>query len=358
LLGKGGNDPERESSGQKTTGQNEEHDSSEVEMTEIMGNGETKLGTPSEPRVEPVDTIIELLLGFQNRKNTKDEVLEESQVRYLCTTAKQVMMGQPMLLDVPPPVKILGDIHGQYRDLLRLFKKGGFPPESSYLFLGDYVDRGKLGIEVICLLLAYKIRYPTGFWLLRGNHECASINRIYGFYDECKRKYNYQTWKLFIQCFDCFPIAAIVGSKIFCVHGGLSPEITHLSQILAIKRPISVPDAGIITDILWSDPDSNNDGWGENDRGVSYTFGKDVLQSFLNRHDLDLVCRAHQVVEDGYKFFPGRLLITIFSAPNYCSFENAAAMMAVDETLMCSFQVMQFEPAQSILQRFSKVAKS
>jgi hypothetical protein len=91
---------------------------------------------------------------------------------------------------------------------------------------------------------------------------------------------------------------------------------------------------------LWSDPDKQIQGWGENDRGVSFTFGADIVTSFLKRHDLDLICRAHQVVEDGYEFFAKRQLVTLFSAPNYCGeFDNAGAMMSVDETLMCSFQV-------------------
>ncbi|MGH0123609.1 UNVERIFIED_CONTAM: hypothetical protein FKN15_050211 [Acipenser sinensis] len=235
-----------------------------------------------------------------------------------------------------------GDIHGQYYDLLRLFEYGGFPPESNYLFLGDYVDRGKQSLETICLLLAYKIKYPENFFLLRGNHECASINRIYGFYDECKRRYNIKLWKTFTDCFNCLPIAAIVDEKIFCCHGGLSPDLQSMEQIRRIMRPTDVPDQGLLCDLLWSDPDKDVLGWGENDRGVSFTFGAEVVAKFLHKHDLDLICRAHQVVEDGYEFFAKRQLVTLFSAPNYCGeFDNAGAMMSVDETLMCSFQVVE-----------------
>ena len=170
---------------------------------------------------------------------------------------------------------------------MRLFEYGGFPPESNYLFLGDYVDRGKQSLESICLLLAYKIKYPENFFLLRGNHECASINRIYGFYDECKlkntkkkpvlptlthfaqlpfssgsshsklipfheffilgkRRFNIKLWKTFTDCFNCLPIAAIVDEKIFCCHGGLSPDLQSMEQIRRIMRPTDVPDTGEI----------------------------------------------------------------------------------------------------------------
>ncbi|KAF9609317.1 hypothetical protein IFM89_015562 [Coptis chinensis] len=234
-----------------------------------------------------------------------------------------------------------GDIHGQYSDLLRLFEYGGLPPQANYLFLGDYVDRGKQSLETICLLLAYKIKYPENFFLLRGNHECASINRIYGFYDECKRRFNVRLWKIFTDCFNCLPVAALIDEKILCMHGGLSPDLQSLDQIRNLQRPTDVPDTGLLCDLLWSDPSKDVKGWGMNDRGVSYTFGPDKVTEFLQKHDLDLICRAHQVVEDGYEFFADRQLVTIFSAPNYCGeFDNAGAMMSVDETLMCSFQIL------------------
>ncbi len=135
-------------------------------------------------------------------------------------------------------------------------------------------------------------------------------------------------------------MAAIIDEKIFCCHGGLSPDLQSMEQIRRIMRPTDVPDQGLLCDLLWSDPDKDITGWGENDRGVSFTFGGEVVSKFLHKHDLDLICRAHQVVEDGYEFFAKRQLVTLFSAPNYCGeFDNAGAMMSVDETLMCSFQV-------------------
>jgi serine/threonine-protein phosphatase PP1 catalytic subunit len=250
-------------------------------------------------------------------------------------------VSQPVLLDLEAPLKIVGDIHGQYFDLLRLFEYGGFPPESNYLFLGDYVDRGPNGLETICLLFAYKIKYPLNFFMLRGNHESAAINRIYGFYEECKERYGLKIWKSFNDCFNCLPLGAIIEEKILCIHGGLSPDLKSLDQIRRIARPTEIPDAGLLCDLLWADPDTDQAGWGANDRGFSFTFGGDVVASFLKKHDFDLIVRAHQVVEDGYEFFAKRQLVTVFSAPNYCGeFDNAGAMMSVDSSLMCSFQIL------------------
>ncbi|KAK1394235.1 Serine/threonine-protein phosphatase [Heracleum sosnowskyi] len=258
----------------------------------------------NEQGIEPsvLDDIINRLLEFRQARTARQVQLSETDIRQLCAASREIFLQQPNLLELEAPIKICGDIHGQYGDLLRLFEYGGFPPEANYLFLGDYVDRGKQSLETICLLLAYKIKYPENFFLLRGNHECASINRIYGFYDE---------------------------------------YLTNLDQIRNITRPTDVPDSGLVCDLLWSDPSREVKGWGMNDRGVSYTFGQDKVAEFLMQHDMDLVCRAHQVVEDGYEFFAERQLVTIFSAPNYCGeFDNAGAMMSVDESLMCSFQIL------------------
>ncbi|KAL3611206.1 hypothetical protein D5086_002226 [Populus alba] len=283
-----------------------------------------------------LDSIISRLLELRQTRLAKQPQvqLSENEIRQLCAVAKEIFLQQPNLLELEAPIKLCGDIHGQYSDLLRLFEYGGFPPSANYLFLGDYVDRGKQSLETICLLLAYKIKYPENFFLLRGNHESASINRIYGFYDECKRRFNVKLWKTFTDCFNCLPVAALIDDKILCMHGGLSPELTNMDQIRNLPRPTDVPDSGLLCDLLWSDPDRDIKGWGMNDRGVSYTFGPDKVAEFLMRNDMDLVCRAHQVVEDGYEFFAERQLVTIFSAPNYCGeFDNAGAMMSAKNKL-------------------------
>jgi serine/threonine-protein phosphatase PP1 catalytic subunit len=289
-----------------------------------------------------LDSIIEQLTSLRTTDPNTKANISESDVSTLCSMAKTEFMKEPMLLEVNAPVKICGDIHGQYGDLLRLFEYGGYPPESNYLFLGDYVDRGKQSMEVICLLFAYRLKYPQKFFVLRGNHECSSINRLYGFYDECKRRYSVKLYRQFTDCFNCMPVSAIVGERILCMHGGLSPSLESLDSIRDIRRPTAVPDQGLMCDLLWADPDPDVKGWGENDRGVSYTFGSDIVDSITSKLGIDLVCRGHQVVEDGYEFFAKRKLVTIFSACNYCGeFDNAGGLMSVKDDMMCSFQILQ-----------------
>ena len=297
---------------------------------------------------EEIDDILGQLLSAREAPPQTEISLPEDTIVSLLGTARDILLEQPMLLELNAPISIVGDIHGQYCDLLRLFEMGGSPSTSRpYLFLGDYVDRGAQGIECICLLATYKIKFPENFFMLRGNHECPSINRIYGFYDECKRRYSVKLWRLMNDMMNCLPIAAIVDERMFCVHGGLSPDLVAFDQVLDIERPAQVPDQGLLCDFLWADPDPDIRGWEENARGVSYTFGADCVSNFLEQHDFDLVVRAHQVVEDGYEFFADRQLVTIFSAPNYCGeFDNAGAMMIVDENLCCSFKILR--PSKSL----------
>lgn len=271
---------------------------------------------------------------------TSAKLPSEQQIKSLLSAARSVLLAQPALLEIEAPINIVGDIHGQFGDMLRYFDMSNVE-QSSYLFLGDYVDRGKQSLEVMTLLLALKVKRPENIFLLRGNHECASITRIYGFYDECKRRFNIKLWKQFCDVFNCLPVAAVIDERIFCCHGGLSPELTHFDSVRRIQRPTEVPDTGLVCDLLWADPDKDISGWAENDRGVSYCFGADAAASFLAQHSLDLIVRAHQVCEDGYEFFANRRLVTVFSAVNYCGeFDNDGALMEVKDDLECSFKLL------------------
>ena len=200
------------------------------------------------------DFIKRLLDAGYAGKVTKSVCLKNAEITAICHRARECFLSQPALLELDAPVKIVGDVHGQYTDLIRMFEMCGFPPSSNFLFLGDYVDRGKQSLETILLLLCYKLKYPENFFLLRGNHECANVTRVYGFYDECKRRCNVKIWKTFIDTFNTLPVAAIVAGKIFCVHGGLSPALDHMDDIRNIARPTDVPDYGLLNDLLWSDP--------------------------------------------------------------------------------------------------------
>ena len=297
-----------------------------------------------------VDSIIDKLLSVRGNKPGKQVDLKEEEIKFLIEKSVQIIKEQKMLVDLEAPLHVCGDIHGQYYDLLRIFEHCGYPGEYNYLFLGDYVDRGKQSLETVCLLLAYKIKYPTKVTLLRGNHESSVTNRIYGFYDECKRRYNVRIWRSFTDLFNYLPVAALIDDKILCMHGGLSPELKNLQNIENITRPTEIPDSGLLCDLLWSDPDKEVLEYDENDRGVSVIFGEKIVEDFNKKNDLDLIIRAHQVVDEGYEFFANRQLITIFSAPNYCGeFDNSAGIMIIDESLTCSLKVLR--PVENLKNR-------
>lgn len=281
------------------------------------------------------------LLWARRRKASRFEMISEEQLRLLLLASRKGFMSQSMFLELEAPITVCGDIHGQFQDLLRIFDFNGRPPNGNYVFLGDYVDRGPQSLEAITLLFAYKLLYPENFFLLRGNHETASLTRVYGFYEECKRRCSIKLWKKFCDVFNCMPVCACIEDAVLCMHGGLSPSLSSMDQIRKLVRPTEVPDVGLMCDLLWADPDPNVRQWTTNSRGVSVVFGPDIVQGFVRRHGLELICRAHQVVEDGYEFFANRKLVTLFSAPNYCGeFDNAGAVLSIDETLLCKFQIL------------------
>ena len=293
---------------------------------------------------ERVKVILDKLLSLHNDFTTLSAGLTAEEITWLCFTVKSIFLEQPILLELRPPLTVCGDTHGQFHDLLRLFEIGGVPPAANYLFLGDYVDRGRQSIETVTLLFCYKILYPNNFFMLRGNHECSYINRLYGFYDDCIRLYSQTIWRTFSEVFNCLPIAAVIDDKIFCIHGGISPHLESLDDIKNLPRPMEVPEEGLLCDLLWSDPDNTIDTWGENDRGTSVCFGAEPVDKFLEKFNFDLICRAHQAIMNGYEFpfFPTQTLVTIFSAPNYCNeFDNKGAILKVDENLFCTFSILE-----------------
>jgi len=256
---------------------------------------------------------------------------------------KEILMEESNVQPVNSPVTVCGDIHGQFYDLVELFRKGGEIPKTSYVFMGDFVDRGHHSVETLQLLLCYKARYPQSITLLRGNHECRQVTQVYGFYDECFRKYgSANAWKYCTEVFDYLTLACVIDGSILCVHGGLSPVISTLDQIRLLERNQEIPHEGPFCDLMWSDPE-DIETWGVSQRGAGWLFGSKVTSQFNHVNGLELICRAHQLVQEGYKYmFPEKNLITVWSAPNYCyRCGNVASILAFDEHLdreVCLFK--------------------
>lgn len=273
----------------------------------------------------------------------KEGKLKKEDVVRMGELALDIIKSEPTLVYMDEPIWIVGDIHGQYYDLCHLIEKAGKPKKINYLFMGDYVDRGIFSMEVVILLLALKINYPTSLVLLRGNHEWRNMTQHFTFREEAIKKYDEDVYKLVMEVFDAMPLAAIVNKKYFAVHGGISPDLKKLENLEKINRFKEPPTEGIFWDLLWSDPLDDQAAlefdYKENDeREWSYLFGRKPVKKLLEKHDLMSVVRAHQVQIEGYKMhrwdgdssFP--YVITIFSAPNYCDYySNKAAVLILKD---------------------------
>ncbi|KAI6197540.1 Serine/threonine-protein phosphatase [Aphelenchoides besseyi] len=297
------------------------------------------------PRLK-LDEMIHKLMNSVSRDPkgnlvVQNHLTDPSTIEQIIARAIPVFKATKSMLQLHAPIYIVGDLHGQFTDLLRIFEMCGDPKNTSYLFLGDYVDRGPHSLETICLLLCLKIRYPWRINMLRGNHECSAVNRTYGFSDECEDRFQQipinntvwgvkpvdmkgsQIWQRFQlqDVFNWLPFTALIDERILCMHGGLSPNLKSIDQLLNLPRPIDPSEAGLHIDLLWSDPDpampcGGKDAlWGPSTRGISSHFNSAAVIEACRLLQLDLIVRAHQVVQDGYEFFANRKLVTIF----FCS---------------------------------------
>ncbi|KAK8504857.1 hypothetical protein V6N13_056186 [Hibiscus sabdariffa] len=269
--------------------------------------------------------------------------LDCNEIADLCDNAEKIFAAEPTVLQLKAPIKIFGDLHGQFGDLMRLFDEYGSPSTAGdiayidYLFLGDYVDRGQHSLETITLLLALKVEYPNNVHLIRGNHEAADINALFGFRIECIERMGERdgiwTWHRINRLFNWLPLAALIEKKIICMHGGIGRSINHVEQIENLQRPITMEAGSIVLmDLLWSDPTENDsvEGLRPNARGPGLvTFGPDRVMEFCNNNDLQLIVRAHECVMDGFERFAQGHLITLFSATNYCGTANNAGAILV-----------------------------
>jgi len=277
--------------------------------------------------------------------------LTETQALYILEQATNVLSREPNMVTVKSPVTVCGDIHGQYYDLMKMFDVGGSMRDSTYLFLGDYVDRGDFGIECLLYLYALKITNPTRIFLLRGNHECRHLTEFFTFKKECLHKYSENVYEACLRSFCALPVAALIDGKFFCVHGGISPQLMHLSDLNGINRHQEPGSHGLLCDLLWSDPISNfgqeseptSGGPGlergttfmhNGTRGCSYFYTYEAVCQFLDRNGLLTVIRGHEAQDAGYTMhrktpkrnFPS--VITIFSAPNYLDvYHNRGAIL-------------------------------
>ena len=274
---------------------------------------------------EDFDKMLKKVMNFQ--------ILTINEIKTICDKSKEMFIKEPTILEICPPITLVGDIHGQFQDLMEIFYQQGYPKDGiSFVFIGDYVDHGLNSVEVFLTLLLLKIEFPNQIFMTRGNHESRMITQQYGFYDEILRKYGTSVvWQYFTEVFDTIPLGGLINSKIYCLHGGLSPNNNIIDEIRKFVRFSDIPRNGLSCDMLWSDPEDRN-GWGINSRGAGYTWGYDCSEEFLHINNLKFIARAHQLIMKGYNWCHNKQVLSLFSAPNYCyRCGNEAAIIEIED---------------------------
>jgi len=273
--------------------------------------------------------------------------LSEAQCVELCTQMRAVLQEEANCVSVSVPISVVGDLHGQFQDLKEMLRITGPPPETNFLFLGDYVDRGEASVRTATLCWLFKLCFPSRVHLLRGNHETRQITQVYGFYDECMKRYgNPRVWKEFTDTFDFLPLAAMIDGLAFCCHAGLSPQINRVEEVQMLDRFQEAPHEGPVCDLLWSDP-SDCDGWMASCRGAGHMWGPDVSERFRHENGVQVIVRAHQCVMDGYLWAHERSVLTVFSAPNYAyNAGNQGAVLDLDEHRLITLRQFDAAPNQ------------
>ena len=249
----------------------------------------------------------------------------------ICNQAATIFMEDKMVMEINEDVIIVGDLHGHILDLIRILNTFGMPPTSSYLFLGDIVDRGEFSLETVTLILVMKILFPKNVFVVRGNHEFSEMCEQCGFYAELSKVYGNTIIQVaFNHCFSNIPFAAIVQNKYLCVHGGIGPSLESIDQIREIMRPIYDFNFEPILSLLWSDPNAGVGQFKASSRGLGYVFGAAPLQKFLKKNQITCLIRGHECVQEGMDSQLKGKCITVFSASNYCGLQpNKAAVLTV-----------------------------
>lgn len=262
-------------------------------------------------------------------KHTIDRI-DESLVLSIVNEAAKLMKKENFAINLSGDFVVIGDIHGNVDDLIRIFETQGYPPKTSYILLGDYVDRGCYSLEVLMFLYSMKIKFPQNIYLLRGNHETASVTKMYGFRDDCVYRLNNNVYKRFIKSFGRMPVVAIVNGQFICVHGGISPKIHTISEMYDFEKQTKV--SGDITDLLWSDPSPNVKNFSHSERNLGHKFGQQALQTFLNENNLKMLIRGHSYCENGFRYDFGEEggCLTVFSSCNYSGRHNPASIALIN----------------------------